>query len=95
MDFTYDGRTEELRGRLLDFMDSHVYPAEPLLAEGLAVNPGWHTPPVIEELKAAARDRGLWNLSLPDDRYGAGLTNAQYAPLAEITGRSPSLARRR
>jgi acyl-CoA dehydrogenase len=92
MDFRYDDRTEELRGRLLDFMDSHVYPAEPLLAEGLAVNRGWHTPPVIEELKAAARDRGLWNLFLPDERYGAGLTNVQYAPLAEITGRSPSLA---
>jgi acyl-CoA dehydrogenase len=92
MDFRYDERTEELRGRLLDFMDSHVYPAEPVLEEQLAAGTGWDTPPVLGELTAAARERGLWNLFLPDTRYGAGLTNAQYAPLAEITGRSPSLA---
>jgi acyl-CoA dehydrogenase len=92
MDFRYDHRTEELRSRLLDFMDSHVYPAEPVLASQLAAAGGWETPAVVEELKAAARDRGLWNLFLPDPRYGAGLTNSQYAPLAEITGHSPSLA---
>ena len=50
-------------------------------------DPYFH-PPVMEELKEAARERGLWNLFLPDDRYGAGLTNLEYAPLAEITGRS-------
>ncbi|GAA3378195.1 acyl-CoA dehydrogenase [Streptomyces sannanensis] len=52
----------------------------------------WDTPPVVEELKAEARRQGLWNLFLPDAEYGAGLTNLQYAPLAEITGRSPQLA---
>src|SRR6202035_917760 len=53
----------------------------------------WDTPPIIEELKAQARSRGLWNLFLPaTHEYGAGLTNAQYAPLAEITGRSPWIA---
>ena len=52
----------------------------------------WDTPAVVEELKAEARRQGLWNLFLPDAEHGAGLTNLQYAPLAEITGRSPQLA---
>src|SRR5687768_15192139 len=88
MDFGYDDRTEELRARLLSFMDDHVYPAEPLHAEQEANGPQWTTPPVVEELKARARERGLWNLFLPS----IGLTNLQYAPLAEITGHSPLLA---
>ncbi|MFD7923659.1 acyl-CoA dehydrogenase family protein [Streptomyces sp. NPDC059740] len=93
MDFSYDTRTEELRSELLDFMDSHVYPAEAVAAEQrAALDSPWDTPAVVEELKAEARRRGLWNLFLPDPRYGAGLTNLQYAPLAEITGRSPQLA---
>src|SRR6266496_3962053 len=92
MDFAYDARTEELRAELLAFMDSHVYPTEPLFAEQVASGPRWHTPPVLAELKAEARRRGLWNLFLPGTEHGAGLTNLQYAPLAEITGRSPSIA---
>jgi acyl-CoA dehydrogenase len=114
MDFGYDARTEELRGRLLDFMDSHVYPAERVFAEQVeqaaAAGQIWQRPAVIDELKAQARSRGLWNLFLTlrgnngDDKerggqagriaekYGAGLTNLQYAPLAEITGRSGALA---
>ncbi|MFG2820435.1 acyl-CoA dehydrogenase family protein [Kitasatospora sp. NPDC048365] len=99
MDFSYDARTEELRGRLLAFMDESVYPAEPVLAAQLAdpAREPWTVPAVIGELKAAARARGLWNLffvdkhSLPGEE-GAGLTNLQYAPLAEITGRSVLLA---
>ncbi|MGW1196248.1 acyl-CoA dehydrogenase family protein [Streptomyces sp. NPDC002536] len=93
MDFSFDARTEELRGRLLEFMDEHVHPAEAVAEEQRAalVSP-WDTPPVVEDLKAEARRRGLWNLFLPDTEYGAGLTNLQYAPLAEITGRSPQLA---
>ncbi|MCA6095715.1 acyl-CoA dehydrogenase family protein [Streptomyces sp. SCA3-4] len=93
MDFAYDARTEELRGRLSAFMDEHVYPAEAVAQEqrARAASP-WDVPPVVEELKAEARRRGLWNLFLPGERYGAGLTNLQYAPLAEITGRSPQLA---
>ncbi|WP_433548389.1 acyl-CoA dehydrogenase family protein [Streptomyces sp. CA-294286] len=93
MDFAYDARTEELRGRLLAFMDAHVYPAETVAQEqrALLASP-WDTPAVVEELKAEARRQGLWNLFLPDAEYGAGLTNLQYAPLAEITGRSPQLA---
>ncbi|MFC5646193.1 acyl-CoA dehydrogenase family protein [Kitasatospora cinereorecta] len=93
MDFAFDARTEELRSRLLDFMDEFVHPAEPVLAAQLA-DPDrvpWTIPPVVGELKAAAKERGLWNLFLPGEE-GAGLTNLQYAPLAEITGRSVLLA---
>ncbi|MFG3139517.1 acyl-CoA dehydrogenase family protein [Streptomyces sp. NPDC048211] len=93
MDFAFDARTEELRAQLLTFMDEHVYPAEKTAdeqREGLA-SP-WDTPQVVEDLKAEARKQGLWNLFLPDAEYGAGLTNLQYAPMAEILGRSPQLA---
>jgi acyl-CoA dehydrogenase len=96
MDFEYDQRTEELRAQLLAFMDEFVYPAEKVfaaqLAEAEADGRMWERPPVIEELKAEARRRGLWNLFLTHHPSGAGLTNLQYAPLAEITGRSPALA---
>ncbi|MCF3100700.1 acyl-CoA dehydrogenase family protein [Streptomyces roseoverticillatus] len=99
MDFAFDARTEELRGRLLAFMDEHVYPAEAVAEEQRAgLDDPWTAPPVVAELQAEARRQGLWNLfftdqhSLPDGEYGAGLTNLQYAPLAEITGRSPQLA---
>ncbi|MGW6442530.1 acyl-CoA dehydrogenase family protein [Lentzea sp. NPDC055074] len=93
MDFAYDAKTEELRTKLLTFMDSHVYPAEAVLEQQLhdAADP-WERQPILEELKAEARRQGLWNLFLPDPEHGAGLTNLQYAPLAEITGRSPHLA---
>ncbi|MGW4386866.1 acyl-CoA dehydrogenase family protein [Streptomyces sp. NPDC004685] len=93
MDFAFDTRTEELRAKLLAFMDEHVYPAEAVADEQRAqLASPWDTPPVVEELKAEAKRQGLWNLFLPDAQYGAGLTNLQYAPLAEITGRSPQLA---
>ena len=93
MDFAFDARTEELRGKLLAFMDEYVYPAEAVAHEQRAqLASPWDTPAVVEELKAEARRQGLWNLFLPDAEHGAGLTNLQYAPLAEITGRSPQLA---
>jgi acyl-CoA dehydrogenase len=93
MDFAFDARTEELRAKLLAFMDEYVYPAEAVAEEQrAALASPWDTPAVVEELKAEARRQGLWNLFLPDSEYGAGLTNLQYAPLAEITGRSPQLA---
>ncbi|MFC9812899.1 acyl-CoA dehydrogenase family protein [Streptomyces virginiae] len=93
MDFAFDARTEELRERLLAFMEDHVFPAEPVAAEQRArLASPWDTPAVFGELKAEARRQGLWNLFLPDPEYGAGLSNLQYAPLAEITGRSPHLA---
>ncbi|CAM5642080.1 hypothetical protein SGRIM128S_07309 [Streptomyces griseomycini] len=93
MDFAFDARTEELRARLLAFMDEHVYPAERVAHEQRAgLDSPWENVPVVEELKAEARRQGLWNLFLPDSEHGAGLTNLQYAPLAEIMGRSPQIA---
>ena len=94
MDFGYDQTTVELQQQLLAFMDECVYPAEPRFrAQASSVDDRWGTPPVIEELKQEARRRGLWNLFLPrSHEYGAGLTNVQYAPLAEITGRNPWIA---
>ncbi|MFC9967465.1 acyl-CoA dehydrogenase family protein [Nocardia ignorata] len=94
MDFAYDARTEELRASLLDFMDTHVYPAEPVFREQVSQLDNrwaWDSVPIMSELRAEARRRGLWNLFLPGEE-GAGLTNLQYAPLAEITGRSGHLA---
>ncbi|MCZ7438925.1 acyl-CoA dehydrogenase family protein [Micromonospora sp. WMMC241] len=93
MEFAYDDRTTELRQRLEAFLTECVLPAEPVHHEQvLAAGDPWARPPVMDELKSEARARGLWNLFLPDARYGAGLTNLQYAPLAELTGRSPHLA---
>jgi len=92
MDFAFDARTEELRDKLNAFMDEFVYPAEPVAHQQLADNPdSWSPPPVLEDLKVEAKKRGLWNFFLPGE-HGAGLTNLQYAPLAEITGRSIQLA---
>jgi acyl-CoA dehydrogenase len=87
MEFGFDAKTEDYRKRLLSFMDEFVYPAEPSLAD----HEGWGPPSALPALKTAAKSAGLWNLFLPGE-HGAGLTNLQYAPLAEITGRSPSLA---
>ncbi|MEP9384172.1 acyl-CoA dehydrogenase family protein [Nocardioides cheoyonin] len=90
MDFAHDARTEELRADLLDFMTTYVEPAEPVFDEQLAAQEdrwAWDTVPVLQELRTEARKRGLWNLFLPGEE-GAGLTNLQYAPLAEISGRS-------
>src|SRR5688572_2642898 len=92
MDFAYTPRVEALRSRLLDFMEAHVYPAEPVYRTQLAELGQYSHPPVLEELKAEARSQGLWNLFLPDAEHGAGLSVLEYAPLAEISGRSPHLA---
>ena len=93
MDLSLSRRGQELRDELLDLMDAHVYPSEGTYHAQLdaADDPHRH-PPVIEELKAEARRRGLWNLFLPDAEHGAGLSNLDYAHLAEITGRSPLIA---
>ena len=94
MDFGFDHKTSELQQRLLEFMEQCVYPAETRFqAEVESADDPWGTPPVLEELKAEARGRGLWNLFLPrTHEFGAGLTNLQYAPLAEITGHNPWIA---
>ncbi len=93
MDFDLTPRAAELRERLETFMDERVYPAEAIYAEQMAAasSPHYHAP-IIEELKAEAKSRGLWNLFLPDETHGAGLSNTEYAPLAEVTGRSIKLA---
>jgi acyl-CoA dehydrogenase len=94
MDFAYDDVTLSLVERLQAFMDECVYPAEPkFFRQRAEAQDPWAPAPVLEELKAEARERGLWNLFLPRTHaYGAGLTNVQYAPLAEITGRALWLA---
>ncbi|MDG4785912.1 acyl-CoA dehydrogenase family protein [Micromonospora sp. WMMD1102] len=96
MDFGFDPRTAELHEALHDFLTDRILPAEPVYAEQVAAAESgtgrWSRPPVMAELQAEARRRGLWNLFLPHPEYGAGLGNLQYAPLAELTGRSPQLA---
>src|ERR1700756_371376 len=94
MDFALDAKTEDLRQALGEFMDSHVYPAEAIFHEQLAQlgnKWAWDSVPVLAELRTEARKRGLWNLFLPGE-HGAGLTNLEYAPLAEISGRAIELA---
>ncbi len=88
MDFTYSETVEKWRRRLLAFMDRFIYPNEhvPRAQIEASGNP-FHHAEIIDELKVKARAEGLWNLFLPDHAYGAGLTNLEYAPLAEIMGR--------
>ena len=92
MDFEYSARTRDLQARLTRFMDAHVYPAEAPYAAEVAANRAngnpWVATKVMEALKAKARADGLWNLFLPESDLGAGLANLEYAPLAEIMGRS-------
>lgn len=89
MDFKFSARAEEYRTKLIAFMDEHVYPNEKTYHEQVETGDRWETPAIMEELKAKARDTGLWNLFLPEAEYSAGLTNLEYAPLCEIMGRSP------
>src|SRR5688572_255596 len=89
MDFEYSARTKMYMEQLNEFTQKHVYPNEHTFHEQLNSQPTrWQIPPIMEELKAKARERGLWNLFLPESERGAGLTNLEYAPLCEIMGRS-------
>ncbi|HEX3511165.1 MAG TPA: acyl-CoA dehydrogenase family protein [Solirubrobacteraceae bacterium] len=89
MDFEPSPRCIEFRERLEAFMDEHVYPAEPVYERQLRESGDpHHQPAVMEELKQHAREAGLWNMFLPDAEHGAGLSNSDYAPLAEVLGRS-------
>ncbi|NUP26708.1 MAG: acyl-CoA dehydrogenase, partial [Nocardia sp.] len=89
MDFSYSARTRDLLGRLGHFMNDHVYPAEPIYDAQIAAADNPHEqPPLMRELQARAREAGLWNLFMTHDGLGAGLTNLEYAPLAEMVGRS-------
>ena len=93
MDFSYSPRTVELQARLQAFMAEHILPAEPRYFAEIEANTAagrrWTPLQLIEDLKAKARAAGLWNLFLPDSERGAGLSNQDYAPLAEIMGRTP------
>jgi len=87
--FEISDRARKYRADLLEFMDSHVYPAEAVYDKQMRESGDPHfQPPIVEELKAEARRRGLWNLFHPHPEWGPGLTNLEYAPLAEIMGRS-------
>lgn len=88
MDFEYSPKVTELVAQLRAFMNEHVYPNEELFEEQVDKN-RWETPPILEELKAKAKQQGLWNFFLPlvYGEYSGGLTNLEYAPLAEEMGK--------
>jgi acyl-CoA dehydrogenase len=89
MDFQPSERCSEFKERLTAFIDEHIYPAEDLYEQQLRDSGDLHhQPAIMEELKTRAREAGLWNMFLPDATLGAGLSNSDYAPLAEILGRS-------
>ena len=91
--FELSERGQEYREKLLTFMDEHIYPAEPVYREQMdASGDPHHQPQILEDLKVEARKRGLWNLFHPNPEWGPGLTNLEYAHLAEITGRSLEIA---
>ncbi|WP_084800651.1 acyl-CoA dehydrogenase family protein, partial [Promicromonospora kroppenstedtii] len=102
MDFAPDATTRDITARVRDFLVGEVLPAEPVLAAQVAATPeDWSFRPVVRHLQATAKERGLWNLFLPPGgagsggaaaERGGGLTNLQYAPVAELTGYSPRLA---
>src|SRR6202044_2375283 len=87
MDFELSVKTKELQKQLQSFMDAHVYPNEHRFHQEIE-RERWKPTRIVEELKPKARQAGLWNLFLPNDENGAGLTNLEYAPLCEIMGRS-------
>ena len=88
MDFDYTPKVKELRARVSGFMEEHVYPNEAAMFAEIDAGDRWQPIPMMETLKERAKAEGLWNLFLPESDKGAGLTNLEYAPLAEIMGRS-------
>lgn len=88
MDFAYSPKVQALRERVTAFMDTHVYPAEASFEQQVAEGDRWQPTAIMEDLKREAKAEGLWNLFLPESEAGAGLSNLEYAPLAEIMGRS-------
>jgi acyl-CoA dehydrogenase len=92
MDFEFSQKVKDLQQRVTAFMEEYVYPNEARFHEEIEANRragnAWVPTRVVEVLKQKARAQGLWNLWLPESEYGAGLTNLEYAPLAEIMGRS-------
>ncbi len=88
MDFAYTEKVRTLQQQISDFMDRHIYPNQQTYRDQLAASDDpHHHAEIVDELKALAREQGLWNLFLPDTEHGAGLTNLEYAPLSELMGR--------
>lgn len=96
MEFAYSRRSQELQDQVQAFLEEHVYPAEHVFEEQAAANRAagtpFRTPEIMHSLKEEARKRGLWNLFLPDGKDGAGLSVLDYAPIAELSGRSAAIA---
>ncbi len=90
--FQVSSRAREIYGKLRAFMEAHVYPNESVFREQSKQGERWQPVPLVEELKARARAEGLWNLFLPESEHGAGLSNLEYAPMAELMGRSVEFA---
>ena len=91
MDFQHSERAQKVMAQVQRFLDERILPNEQTYFDQLAGTDDWRQwkiPPIMEQLKAEAKELGLWNLFLPDEKYGAGLDNRDYAPIAEITGRS-------
>jgi acyl-CoA dehydrogenase len=88
MIFEYSDKVKDLQKRVQAFMDEYIYPNEKTYYQQSAEGNRWKVIPLIEELKPIAREKGLWNLFLPESEFGAGLTNTEYAPLCEIMGRA-------
>jgi acyl-CoA dehydrogenase len=89
MNFDFSPKVTDLASRINEFINTHVYPNESTYDDYLNQgNSRWVIPPIMEELKQKAREAGLWNLFLPESEHGAGLSNLEYAPLAELMGRS-------
>lgn len=93
MQFEFSKRSLELQQELTEFMEEYIYPNEKVFERQIEEGESrWEVPPILEELKAIAKKKGLWNLFLPDSEHGAGLSNYDYAPLCEIMGRSSFFA---
>jgi len=89
VNFDYSDKVKDLQKRVSAFMDEHIYPNERTFLAQIAAGDRWQPTQIVEDLKVKARAANLWNLFLPESELGAGLTNLEYAPLAEIMGRSP------
>jgi len=88
--FEFSDRSKDFQERVQAFMHAHVYPAESVYEEQVRDGDRWQdVPPIIEELKAKAREQGLWNMFIAEPEYGPGLSNFEFAPIMEILGRSP------
>jgi len=96
MDFRHSERSQAVQEQVQRFLDTHIYPAEAVFetqaADNRAAGQPFRTPAVLATLKDEARQQGLWNLFLPDPRFGAGLSVLDYAPIAELSGRSAAIA---